>query len=645
MEFSMVGVRNFLTIGSATLQLSERGLHLIQGQNDDDGSASSNGAGKSSLTDAICWALYGVTARGVKGDAVVNRTAKKDTSVQVQLVNGATTYVVNRYRKHSTEKNKLALFAHSGGTVVDMTKGTDAETQKEVERVIGCSYEVFMSAVYLGQEMMPDLPRMTDKQLKTLIEEAAGLERIERAYGVARDRMTATEKELAAVVSKLNVATTAHANGHALLTTVLNQRDEWADQQHVRVNDLAKEIIVQSAKIVDESNLLTKARSAFQAAVDRLKEIEAQLAGFEAQKREATKARNAASAADRAVDRTGLQYHKNLRDQAQAALDNAEVEMSKPCSECGKPHTEDELEQFKQHLGERLKRASDALKVKGAQVALAARDALAAKNHADALEAALPDVSAITTESGELLKVVSAMERAESLLKTLKDGKVTLENQRAKIAAEVNPHLKTEANIRAQIDAAFKDIEAYEKQRDELLTKLEVDKLVVKVYGPAGVRAQILDSVTPFLNDRTADYLSALSDGNLHATWTTLTRSASGDLKEKFSIDVSNDKGADSFPGLSGGEKRKVRLACALALQDLVASRATQPIKLWIADEPDDALDPAGLERLMGILERKARERGTVLVISHSDLRDWIDNVTIVRKSGGQSEVEGALCV
>lgn len=53
-------------------------------------------------------------------------------------------------------------------------------------------------------------------------------------------------------------------------------------------------------------------------------------------------------------------------------------------------------------------------------------------------------------------------------------------------------------------------------------------------------------------------------------------------------------------------------------------SRATKPINLWIADEIDYALDESGLERLMVVLDRKARERGTVLIISHqSGLKDW----------------------
>jgi DNA repair exonuclease SbcCD ATPase subunit len=156
------------------------------------------------------------------------------------------------------------------------------------------------------------------------------------------------------------------------------------------------------------------------------------------------------------------------------------------------------------------------------------------------------------------------------------------------------------------------------------------------------VRAHILDTVTPILNEQTSDYLGILADGNIHATWNTLAKTAKGELKEKFNIDVTNDKGAKSFAGLSGGEKRKARLAASMALQDMVATRATKPINLWIGDEIDHALDEAGLERLMSVLERKARERGTVLVISHNSLADWVDNIITVEKEGGVSKVSGA---
>src|SRR5262249_19304779 len=145
-------------------------------------------------------------------------------------------------------------------------------------------------------------------------------------------------------------------------------------------------------------------------------------------------------------------------------------------------------------------------------------------------------------------------------------------------------------------------------------------------------------------NDQTAKYLGTLTDGNIGATWSTLVKTAKGELREKFTIEVVNAKGGETFAGISGGEKRKVRIACALALQDLVARRATKPIDLFVGDEIDDALDAAGLERLSVILEEKARERGSVFVISHNDLKDYVRNTITVRKTApGNATIEEAI--
>jgi len=111
-------------------------------------------------------------------------------------------------------------------------------------------------------------------------------------------------------------------------------------------------------------------------------------------------------------------------------------------------------------------------------------------------------------------------------------------------------------------------------------------------------------------------------------------------LREKFAIEVDTVSGGSSFGLISGGEKRKVRIATALALQDLVAQRATKPIELLMADEIDDALDSTGLERLMMILTEKAREKGTVIIISHNDLKDWIPNVLTITKRDGYATIE-----
>jgi DNA repair exonuclease SbcCD ATPase subunit len=101
-------------------------------------------------------------------------------------------YAVIRHRAHKEFKNRLIVRSEDG----DLTKGKDTLTQELVERLIGSSKEVFMASIYASQEAMPDLPGMTDKNLKAIVEEAAGIDRLTKAYAIARDRANAMSARL-----------------------------------------------------------------------------------------------------------------------------------------------------------------------------------------------------------------------------------------------------------------------------------------------------------------------------------------------------------------------------------------------------------------------------------------------------------------
>lgn len=646
MKFLDAHIDNFLTISVARIELADKGLNLIQGVNADDDSASSNGAGKSSIVDAICWCLYGVTARGVKGDSVVNLAAKKNTAVSVRMQNGASIYKVTRYRKHHGGKNSLnvILEGDAGAAPVVLTRGTDAETQKELEKIIGCSYEVFMAAVYSGQEAMPDLPKMGDRDLKRLIEEGAGLQRIERAYAVARERSNTAKGAVSTVQTKLDSAKTSLLRTESALDLRREKLKQWDAGRATTL--AAMEERVQAAKTDATTKALgaQKLKPAADAATARLAVIGVELSKHADLLRTAQQAASHKFNLESSVEKHALTQAKNKVMALTEQIANAATELSKPCTECGTPGSLDKMDEWIEHKNRHLATARADWEALKSRVLVQLQGVLTAKQEAEAAQAAVPDVTVLEEERKTLQADVKAFNDAVRATQTAKNTfdqeKLTLANQQAAINPEqavVTDLEQRLAEESAQIGALVTELEAAHE-------KAAIAENVVKVFGPAGVRAQILDTVTPFLNARTADYLSVLSDGAMQAVWTTLTKSATGDLKEKFSIEVTHSKGADSFAGLSGGEKRKVRLATALALQDLVASRATQPIDLWIGDEVDDALDPSGLERLMTILERKARERGTVMVISHSDLRDWIDNVTTVTKADGVSTIEGSLC-
>jgi len=645
MKITRIVIENFLTVSQADLALSDKGLVLLQGENLDDPSAKSNGAGKSSIPDALCWALYGTTARGITGDAVVNKVAKKNCKVVVDIEDGDDRYRIMRFRKDKHDKNAVLVYkgTEPGTEAIDLSKGTDRETQEVINTIIGSSEDVFRSSVYAGQESMPDLPGMTDKFLKLLIEEAAGVERLSKAYDLARSTantergtLDALTREKATRIDTLTTETVSYVAASAQFDGFEKERVGKSNEYKSLAKKWAEEA----------KSILAAVTAANEPALrEALKIADEKLEAWDAQNVEVLRLQKIEQAADRAFASKMSQVEAEKRTLArlEAELANVNEKVGKPCGECGKPYHEHDIE------GAR-KIAADKVAGQKRSVIAVATEAKGLKTEVDAaaqaverFKGSMEDFSAMLAHQRDLRQYI---DQVEAKKRQLDEAKATVAQH-----VEASKAVLTMPNpYGALVESKKATVESLKEKIAELVEKIAAQEercedfdAAVKVFGPSGVRARILDTVTPFLNERTSEYLGALSDGNITAVWSTLSRTKAGDLKEKFAIDVVNEKGAESFAGMSGGEKRKVRLATTLALQDLVSSRATKPISLFIGDEIDDALDTAGLERLMTILERKARERGTVLVISHNDLADWVDNIATVVKSGGVSTVSGAL--
>ena len=644
MKFLNLKIENFLTVGEAEIDLADRGLVLIQGVNEDDTSAVSNGAGKSSIIDALLWCLHGVTARGRSGDGVVNRFAGKDCRVRLEIQDGAEIYSIARFRKHSLHKNTLLIVkTDAEGVKINMSKGTDKETQLVVQSILGCTPEVFNAAVVFSQEKMPDLPSMTDKQLKTIIEEAAGVEVLNAAYGIAKSEALAVQSKLKVETSLLTAAKGSLAGASANAAEMREQLEKYERSRA----DRARAILAEALPIKVDIGALKKEIEAVDGDA-LIAERDACTDKLDGAKRENEKL------AKLTADEVGL---KNIAIRIQERIENGKRELAsdakalqtidekigKPCDECGKTYCEHDLETARKIAAATLEAKKEALRPQAALYRDAVTSAKTAQDSISAFRSSMTDVSKTISRYTEITKALKDFEMGAARIAS-KEKEIEHIKARAAVA------LKDTNPFQRALESAEKEISHLQEKvglHDVNIAALGLDEILaneaVGVFGPAGVRALILDTVTPFLNECTREYLGVMSDANIHAVWSTLSKTAKGELREKFNIEVSNDKGDESFEGLSGGEKRKVRLATAMALQDLVASRASKPIEMLAADEIDQALDEAGLERLMGILERKARQRGTVLVISHLSLTDWIDQVVISTKSGGKSTLTGAV--
>jgi len=686
--FKSLSIENFLSIGKGKMDLDSRGLLLIQGVNSDDPSANSNGAGKSSTVDALCWALFGVTARGLSGDSVVNRFEGKNCKVEIEFSLNGKTYKVSRHRKHSKGKNRL-VFECDGA---DLTLGTDKLTQDSIEKTLGCTLEVFTASIYAGQNNMPNLPAMTDKELKQLVEQAAGIELLDASYGIARERLRTATVQRDSAASAHNLQVAHEQNAANQIAVAEQQAATWTEDTRKWIEQQTQQI---QAQIANSKKLKAEIDAVDVAGLEaRAEELKAELVKTrvplpaipdpEMPKLAPLWVSPSPPPALRTLEREVNQLQvtlNNQKRQLQQQVDQVRDlngTVGTPCGECGKSYCEEDLADRRRILMEQINtgkaefaKTRDTLadvqaKLNAAQAAYdaeleevaqhnrtsqqqneqaqeayeQARREVAAKRQKQAADAAASDTSQqyvdALSDVAEQLKQHSNKKHAlASQLDALRRDKEELD----RLKAATNPY---QISIETARENHAKQVYVVVKAKLELDAaeeKVEDATIVAELFSPKGMRGEVLDSVTPFLNARTAQYLGTLSDGSITAEWKTVGETGKGELREKFHIAVTNSHGADVFEGLSGGEQRKVRISTAMALQDLVASRADRPIKLFIADEADDALDVSGLERLMTILDEKARHVGTVLVISHNDLGDWISNSVSVVKSGGKSHI------
>ena len=647
-DVEKVKIQNFLAISKAELKLANQGVILVEGDNQDDSSANSNGAGKSSLMDSVCWCLYGITGRGVSGDAVINKIAKKDCEVEVVLSVDDRRLVVKRGRKSKKLENGLVVQIQEGGNPVsDLTKTTVAETQKALEALLGCNYEIFSSSIYSAQEKMPDLPAMTDKTLKVLIEESAGIDRLQKASEIANVILRNAENEK----NKIEADIKSHENAKNSLENLLKNYDEqekaYFEEIRGKCANLAREIAqTKNDKVSD-----LKAKDILPVTkIEELKKKSTELKSYldnystyeEAVKKQELEVGSKKGAL--IAEKANLERDKAEIKGFETELANVESKVGTKCKECGKVYQPEDLEEAKSSIRKKImnKRGEFAVKVKNFKTECEALKGLQEKAVQERKK--LPDISSVSAQANEINAMITASSFAEERLKSY-DRKIEslekeLKENEKKLKADT-PYTSLRKDAEADLTGKKCVLSYLNDRLKESKEKVERDVAVSQLFGVKGVRAHILDTITPFLNERTAFYLNTLSDGEITATWQTLTKNAKGEYKEKFSINVKSIHGATSFAGLSGGEKRKVRVATSMALQDLVASRSKCPIALYVADEVDHALDASGLERLMTLLTVKAKQYKSVVVISHNSLRDWIDNVVTVVKKDGQSTIWG----
>jgi len=167
----------------------------------------------------------------------------------------------------------------------------------------------------------------------------------------------------------------------------------------------------------------------------------------------------------------------------------------------------------------------------------------------------------------------------------------------------------------------------------------------VEGFGPRGIKSLLFDDILPALNQHLEYYANIISEGTIQVKLLPNKTLKSGDIRDKFSIQISNSEGGKSYKDSSNGEKRQINLTFLFAIQRLARERLKSSINISVLDEPFDALDSDHIESIFNVLKEQAKSM-SVFVVSHiDDIKSSaaFDKVYHVEKRSGRSRLNGIL--
>lgn len=639
MRFLSLSVKNFMSFREFEYIFPGSGLIFVGGEVVDGSISSSNGAGKSSIFEALCWGLYGQTIRNVSKDAVVNRTAGRDCMVEVIFEDDhGEIYAIRRFRNDAKFMNSLLFYKGDH----DVTGAAAQVTQELINTVLRMPWIVFSTAVVFG-EKAARFAEARDSEKKQIFDEILMLQQYQEAQARVRTDLKALRTKIGETeTKKLVVAERVSVNTSTLSNLEkenedLKQRQESINQEVAEKNSELDGLRTAHEKMIED---VKQAKAAYESLDKENKTLYTSIQTLEKEKSIALKDVNSrlmGHQVERATISRRMSELKTKSEQDRTRL------VGTRCPTCAQAITVDSIAEIHQHFLEELgevekefSKADSSVRVDSEIVEKITKD-FAQKQD---------EIFKTKKEMDEQLQILNKIFRDKDQEQMRKWSEIQLLQAQIK---SLESSLKDRwERLLKQIEEIIRSLEEDKAQIamiDQALKQLDLEKAYLTFweegFGNTGIKSLLLDEIIPQLNTRVAFYANVLMDDELLIQFDTESLLKSEKLKDKFDVGLFRNSTRVEYASCSSGEKRRVDVAILLALQSLVFERGACSSNLIILDEVFDSLDTTGVERVVALLSEEAKDK-VIFVVSHmAEFRDYFNTELLVKKSGDRSYLSG----
>lgn len=570
-----------MSVGAVTqsVNFQNNDVVLVLGENlDQGGNDHRNGVGKSTIVNALCYALYGQALTNIRLGNLINKTNEKGMMVTLDFEKDGHEYRIERGRS----PNKFSLYVDNEEcTTDDESQGENRSTQEYLERLLGINQIMFKQLVALNTYTEPFLSMKAADQ-RDIIEHLLGITALSEKATILKEHIKRSKDEIKQEQFRVDAIQEANKRIESNIQLLKTKSDGWEKNHQEQIQTIQSAI-----ELLEQLDIDTE--------VSNHKLIS-----------EATQNRKDLNSLERDVQSLSRQL-TSLESQKSRAQQQIDSLQENTCPTCGgtiddskhktilKEHTETVSQTVEQ-----IEEIESALLELGKEI-----------DKIPAIPEKLPDVI-----YGSLEEAYDHKNKLDSLLKDLEREK-----------SNHNPH---QEQIEELENNGLQVVEYDELNR--LTSDLEHQEFLLKLLTnkDSFIRKKIVDQNLGYLNSRLKSYLNEL--GLPHLV----------EFQSDLSVEISEHGRSMDFFNLSRGERTRLILGLSMSFRDIYESMNSPISLLFVDELIDSGLDTAGVESALGVLKKVSREQHkNVFLISHRDeLIGRVNGLLRVIKSGGFTTFE-----
>jgi DNA repair exonuclease SbcCD ATPase subunit len=571
-----ITIRNFMSVGQVTqsINFENKDLVLVLGENLDlGGNDSRNGVGKSTIVNALSYALYGSALTNIRKDNLINKTNGKNMIVTLEFSKDGVEYRVERGRR----PNKFAFII--GGSEfnqeeTDEAQGENRITQAELERTLGFSHTMFKNIVALNTYSEPFLSMKANEQ-REIIEQLLGITKLSEKAEVLKERLRETKDSIKEEEFRVQAVKEANKRIEDNIRSLNVKSGAWAKNHESMLEETRQAITVLEGINIDA-------------------EIEAHKKLVEVKAAETKK-----STLNKELQRAESLVAALKNDLARKQKDLVTA-VDQKCPTCGH-HLDDEKHK---HIEEGLATEVEALMEK-------------VRAEEDVVQRIEDELKTVVVEQRPVI-FYDDIEEAYNHRASLDNLRQTLEKE----SQRENPFTD---QIKQMSETGLQEV-SFETMNDLTVLRDHQDFLLKLLTSKDSfIRRKIIDQNLSYLNHRLEHYLEKI--GLPHEVR----------FQSDLNVEIQEHGRDLDFDNLSRGERTRLILSLSWAFRDVYESLNSPISLLFIDELIDSGLDTSGVESSLAVLKKMNRDgKRNIFLISHRDeLVGRVSSVLRVIKEGG----------